>query len=138
MASTLREELASLKIERPNSAYSRTRGQRNPSSRRGGGGLRLLSWLLWLIPLSILGIAGVVAYQQYDQMRSRPEVTRGLVQRMTAGEAEKLLSAKGYLKSRYQAMIGTKVPGRVERMYVQEGMRVKKGDTLAVIEHNDM
>jgi len=88
--------------------------------------------------LSILGIAGVVAYQQYDQMRSRPEVTRGLVQRMTAGEAEKLLSAKGYLKSRYQAMIGTKVPGRVERMYVQEGMRVKKGDTLAVIEHNDM
>ena len=26
-------------------------------------------------------------------------------------KAEKLLSAKGYLKSRYQAMIGAKVPG---------------------------
>jgi RND family efflux transporter MFP subunit len=35
-------------------------------------------------------------------------------------------------------MIGTKVPGRVERMYVQEGMHVKKGATLAVIEHNDI
>jgi RND family efflux transporter MFP subunit len=35
-------------------------------------------------------------------------------------------------------MIGTKIPGRVERMYVQEGMKVRKGDTLAVIEHNDM
>ena len=35
-------------------------------------------------------------------------------------------------------MIGTKIPGRVERMYVHEGMKVKKGDTLAVIEHNDM
>ncbi len=57
---------------------------------------------------------------------------------MTTGEAEKLLSAKGYLKSRSQAMIGTKIPGRVERMYVHEGMKVKKGDTLAVIEHNDM
>src|SRR5262249_33181814 len=139
MASTLREELASLRIERPESEFSRTRLQQKPSSgRRGGRLLRLLSWLLWLIPLSIFAIAGVVVYRQYEQLRSRPEVTRGLVQRMTSGEAEKLLSDKGYLKSRYQAMIGTKIPGRVERMYVQEGMKVKKGDTLAVIEHNDM
>ena len=50
-----------------------------------------------------------------------------MVQRMTTGEAEKLLTAKGYLKSRYQAMIGTKLPGRVEKMCVQEGMKVKKG-----------
>ncbi len=57
---------------------------------------------------------------------------------MTTGEAEKLLTAKGYLKSRYQAMIGTKIAGRVERMCVEEGMKVKKGDTLAVIEHNDL
>ena len=72
-------------------------------------------------------------------MRSRPEVTRGLVQRMTSGRGgEAARRAKGYLKSRSQAMIGTKIPGRVERMYVDEGMKVKKGDTLAVIEHNDM
>jgi RND family efflux transporter MFP subunit len=139
MASTLREELASLKIERSDPFLSRGAPARKTAApRRGGGVLRLLSWLLWLIPLSILGVAGAVAYRQYDQLRSRPEVTRGLVQLMTAGEAQKLLTAKGYLKSRYQAMIGTKIPGRVERMYVQEGMKVKKGDTLAVIEHNDM
>src|SRR5579883_434872 len=138
MASTLREELASLKIERPSVGNGRVRGEARPSGSRGGGGLRLLSWLLWLIPLSLLGTAGAVVYRQYDQIRTRPEVVRGLVQLMTSGEAQKLLSAKGYLKSRYQAMIGTKVPGRVERMYVQEGMKVKKGDTLAVIEHNDM
>ena len=138
MASTLREELASLRIERPEPMYARTNVRRKAFRGRGGGGLRLLSWLLWLIPLSLLAIAGVVAYRQYDQIRSRPEVTRGLVQRMTSGEAQKLLSAKGYLKSQHQAMIGTKIPGRVERMYVKEGMKVKKGDTLAVIEHNDM
>ena len=57
---------------------------------------------------------------------------------MTSGEAAKLLSATGYLKSRSQAMIGTKIPGRVERMYVKEGLKVRKGDVLAVIEHNDM
>jgi RND family efflux transporter MFP subunit len=140
MASTLRDELASLRIERPEPAYSS--GPRTPKPgtvrRRGGGALRLLSFLLWLIPLGLLGVGGSFAYKQYDQIRSRPAVMRGLVERMTAGEAAKLLSAKGYLKSRSQAMIGTKIPGRVERMYVREGMKVKKGDTLAVIEHNDM
>ena len=35
-------------------------------------------------------------------------------------------------------MIGTKIPGRVEKMCVEEGMKVKKGDTLAVLEHNDL
>ncbi len=62
----------------------------------------------------------------------------GLVERMSWAEAASLLDAKGYLKSRSQAMIGTKIPGRVERMCVDEGMKVKKGDTLAVIEHNDL
>jgi RND family efflux transporter MFP subunit len=138
MASTLREELASLKIERPDPDFSRLRQKGKPSGRRRGSGLRLLSGVIWLIPLGLLGAAGVYGYRQYNEMRSRPEVTRGLVQRMTSGEAEKLLSAKGYLKSRSQAMIGTKIPGRVERMYVHEGMKVRKGDTLAVIEHNDM
>ena len=56
----------------------------------------------------------------------------------TAAEAATLLDANGYLKSRYQAMIGTKIAGRVEQMCVEEGMKVKKGDTLAVIEHNDL
>jgi RND family efflux transporter MFP subunit len=139
MASTLREELASLRIERSKPLQSRRTGDQEFSSHgSGGGGLRLLSWFLWLIPLSLLAVGGTVAYRQYDQMRSRPEVTVGLVQSMTAGEAEKLLTAKGYLKSRYQAMIGTKIPGRVEKMCVEEGMRVKKGDVLAIIEHNDM
>ena len=65
-------------------------------------------------------------------------MTVGLVQEMTTGEAEKLLTAKGYLKSRHQAMIGAKVPGRVEKMLVEEGSKVKKGDVLAVLEHNEL
>jgi RND family efflux transporter MFP subunit len=138
MAGTLREELASLKIDRPDPTFSRNNGHRKSSGRRGGGGLRLLSWVLWLIPVGLVAGAGVVAYRQYDQIRSRPQVTVGLVQRMTTGEAEKLLTAKGYLRSRYQALIGTKLPGRVEKMCVEEGMKVKKGDTLAVLEHNDL
>ena len=138
MASTLREELASLKIER--SEFDPSRAEKRWCYRvpPQGGGLRLLSWMLWLIPLSIIGGAGYVGYREYDRVRSKTEVTVGLVQRMTTGEAEKLLSAKGYLKSQKQAMIGTKVAGRVEEMRVREHDQVKTGDILAVIEHHDL
>ena len=82
MAATLREELASLKIDRPDSVWVRRNGDgdRKPlPRRRGGGGLRLLSWILWMIPLGVLAGAGVYGYRQYDQMRPRVEVTKGLV-----------------------------------------------------------
>jgi RND family efflux transporter MFP subunit len=134
MASTLRDDLASLKIERRESVGVDKGRQRGG----GGGGMGLLAFLLWLIPLSLLGVAGVYGYRQYEQVRSKTEVATGVVQMMTTGEAEKLLSAKGYLKSRYQALIGAKIPGRVERMFVEEGSKVKKGQVLAVLEHNDL
>lgn len=135
MASSLRDDLASLKIDRRSAVEPR--GPSQGGSRRDRGGIGLAALLVWLIPLSMIGTAGWFGYKQYEQIRSKPEVTVGIVQTMTSGEAEKLLSAKGYLKSRYQSMIGATIPGRVERMFVEEGDRVKKGDVLAVLEHDD-
>ena len=65
-------------------------------------------------------------------------MTTAVVQAMTTGEAEKLLSAKGYLKSRNQTDVGVKVPGRMEQILVEEGSHVRKGDLLAVLEHTDI
>lgn len=138
MASSLREELASLKIDRREPAVEYGVRER-PQGRRGGrGGFGFLAALIWLIPLGLLGVAGAYGYRQYEQFRSKIEVNTSVVQMMTTGEAEKLLSAKGYLKSRHQALIGAKIPGRVERMFVEEGSKVKKGQLLAVLEHNDL
>ncbi len=136
MSGTLRDELASLKIDRRGVEPSAT--PRQGRGARGDGGMGALAVLIWLIPLGMLGFAGVVGYRQYEKIRTKTEVTVGLVQTMTTGEAEKLLSAKGYLKSRYQAMIGAKIPGRVEKMFVEEGTKVKKGQVLAVLEHNEL
>ncbi len=140
MASSLRDDLASLKIDRKSgkaTVYDApVRVQRSSSGGSIGG--FFLTLLLWLVPLGLLGAAGVYGYREYDKIRARPEVSVGIVQTMTSGEASKLLSAKGYLKSRFQAMIGAKIPGRVEHMYVEEGSKVKKGDVLAVLEHNDL
>lgn len=148
MASSLRDDLASLKIDRhqkepreaPRDRQVRQEPERDRNSRRtrAGNGIGFATILLWLIPLTLVGTAASVAYQQYEKIRSKPEVSIGLVQTMTSGEADKLLSAKGYLKSRHQAMIGATIPGRVERMYVEEGSKVKKGEVLAVLEHDDL
>src|SRR5262249_2095613 len=70
--------------------------------------------------------------------RPKTVVEIALVQKMTAGEAEKLLSAKGYLKSLHQAKIGSRTPGRIVEPFVEEGSKVKKGQILAILEHNDM
>ncbi len=133
MAGTLREDLASLKIERRGS----TRPE--PSRPRGNGsGMGFLSALLWLIPAGLLAGAGSVAYFQYEKIKPRTEVTLAVVQEMTTGEAETLLSAKGYVKSEYQAMIGAKIPGRVARLFIKEGDEVPAGFVLAELEHRDL
>ena len=136
MAATLRDDLASLKIDRREREGPPERPSRG--GRGGSGGFGILALLIWTIPLGLVAGAGVYGYGQYEQFRSKTLVTVGLVQTMTTGEAEKLLSAKGYLKSRYQAMIGAKIPGRVERMFVEEGSVVKKGQVLAVLEHREL
>lgn len=137
MSGTLRDELASLKIDRGTRGPSYSQGQAS-RPRKAGRRLGVLSMLLWLIPLGLIGFGAAYGYRQYEQIRAKVEVTTGSVQTMTTGEAEKLLSAKGYLKSRFQAMIGAKIPGRVEKMYVEEGSQVKKGQILAVLEHNEL
>ena len=73
MAGTLRDELASLKIDRPDSIKSGHNGHRKSTGRRGGGVLRLLSWMLWLIPLGLLAAGGVYGYRpvRSDAVASR-------------------------------------------------------------------
>ncbi len=140
MSSTHRDDLASLKIDR--GGREATRPRRAPRRRGAQGGpglgLRLFSAALWLVPLAAIGAGGSYAYREYRQIRSQPQVSVGLIQAMTSGEAEKLLSAKGYLKSKNQATIGARVPGRVAILNVEEGTKVKKGDVLAVLEHDDL
>ena len=137
MASSLREELASLKIERRES-------YRPQPGRAGGLGMRLLSALLWLIPLALLGGVGTYGYLQYDRFKPKPKVSTAQVQAMTIGQAKTLLSAKGYIKSVNQAMIGSKMPGRVQQLLVKEGDRVRgprdgePGQVLAILEHEDL
>lgn len=153
MSSSLRDDLASLKIERTRSKPVRGRNDAKaplPSAedggpllrvrkrRRGGFGMALLSLLVWAVPLGLLAGGSYYGYQQYLKVKPRREIVVTVVQKMTAGEVEKLLSAKGYIHSRYQADVGARMAGRVQDVRVEEGDKVEKGDVLAILEHNDL
>ena len=85
MAGTLREELASLKIDRPNSIKAARNGHSKPPPRRGGGGLRLISWILWMIPLGSWQRRACTDIASTIRCGTRAEVTIGRVAREDLG-----------------------------------------------------
>ncbi|MEO8603254.1 MAG: efflux RND transporter periplasmic adaptor subunit [bacterium] len=118
----LRADLASLRIERAPTARRRPR-----SSRR------------WGLPLVIvlLLLAGAAAWA----LKTRPQTVRvALAQRSAPGEAgpAPLLSGSGYIVTgdRYVS-IGVRVPGRIDRYFVEEGQSVHKDDPLVQLDDRD-
>ena len=121
--SQLRADLQSLRIERA------------PASRRGrrGGGRR------WVMPVVIALLAAIGAAAWVVHNRPLP-VTVAVAQRVTAGQAgpAPLLSGSGYIVTgdRYVS-IGVRVPGRIDRYFVEEGQTVHKGDPLVQLDDRD-
>src|SRR4051794_35024146 len=72
MASSLRDDLASLKIDRHNpkvelrEAARAERPRRDLDRPRRRSGVGLATILLWLIPLSLLGTAGAIGYREFE------------------------------------------------------------------------
>lgn len=150
MSSSLKDDLASLKIDRANKrptaisapqAQSGAQVSYRPSGAvkvKKGLGWRLFTLAVWFIPIAIVATAAYLVRDQIGKMTPATEVKFATVQIMTESEIDKVLSAKGYLRSRNQAQVGAKAPGRVEVMAVEEGDKVEPGQILAVLEHNDL
>ncbi|MBI3465694.1 MAG: efflux RND transporter periplasmic adaptor subunit [Planctomycetes bacterium] len=88
----------------------------------------------------LLGVAigaGVYVWFLHAGDFLRPEVKTAVAEVRVPGMSDSVLRAQGYLKSRRQAAIGAKVPGRILKLYVEEGQRVEEGDVLAELEHAD-
>jgi RND family efflux transporter MFP subunit len=119
----LHEELSALRIDRS--------APRRPSV------LAVFAWLMLL--LAICGGAAGAAYWLFqDRLFPLPLVKTESARVMTLGQVSTQLTATGYLESRLQAAVGAKVPGRIARLPVVEGSKVKAGDVLAELEHADL
>jgi RND family efflux transporter MFP subunit len=117
----LRGELSALKIDR--------------SQRRRRSPFKLLVGLL----LAALGVAGAMSYQRLrDRLQPAQHVKTDAVRVLSVGQARAVLTATGYLESRRHAAVGAKASGRIKDLLFEEGTKVKKGDLLAVLEHEDL
>jgi HlyD family secretion protein len=119
--SDLSNDLASLRLDEPPAR-----------SRRG----------LWvtLAVLLVLASAGIFAWRSTAAMRAlavetiQPTVERG--GRAAAGTA--VLTASGYIVARREAIVSSKIQGRLSELRVEEGSVVREGEILARLESTDL
>ncbi|MGD9763302.1 MAG: efflux RND transporter periplasmic adaptor subunit [Candidatus Binatia bacterium] len=118
----LRNDLQSLRIERSAPPPPRPR-----QSRR---------WLSALL-IALVALAGAAAWA----LKARPLAVNVAIAQRSAdaqGAAIPLLSGSGYIVTgdRYVS-IGVRVPGRIDRYFVEEGQSVRKGDALVQLDDRD-
>jgi RND family efflux transporter MFP subunit len=116
------QDLSKLRIDRGEKVAGVSRVRR---SRR---------WL-WF-PLLVLAVAaGSVAYLR---MTAVHEVEVATVSTAYPSQAIALLNATGYVVPQRKASVGSKATGRMEWLGVQEGSKVKQGETIARLENRDV
>jgi HlyD family secretion protein len=121
LASDLSKDLASLRLD-----------ERPARSRRG-------LWLTLVVVIVLAGV-GLFAWRSTASLRAlevdtvQPTVDRG--ERAAAGTP--VLTASGYIVARRQAVVSSKIQGRLSELRVEEGSVVRDGETLARLESTDL
>ncbi len=119
----LKEQLRSLRIER-----ATTQGPSKPPRRR------------WPMGVAAVVVLALAAWARYRGVASTPTVTLATphVVRGDAPITAPVLSGSGYVITAEKTIaIGVRVPGRIERFFVDEGDHVKTGDLLARLDDRD-
>jgi RND family efflux transporter MFP subunit len=116
----LKHDLASLRLD-----------DDAPKSRRG----------LWigLIVLLVLGAGAAVAWRATATLRAMEveTVTPSIEQSGPSAAGTPILTASGYIVARREAVVSSKIQGRLSELRVEEGSVVKEGDVLARLESTD-
>lgn len=122
MADQLSTDLASLRIQRD-----------VPPNRRTA--LRyVIGAVLGVIGL---GAAYIVGAPYLEARVFRPEVGTTEMVLLSPAQSSVELTASGYVIAENKSRVSAKVPGRIAKLYVQEGDTVKAGDLIADLEDTD-
>ena len=79
-----------------------------------------------------LGLTGIVGFTVYQSRKNVVTVQTGKSQRM---DLTSVVSASGEIKPKTYVNIGANAFGKITKLYVKEGDRVKKGQLLAQLEN---
>jgi RND family efflux transporter MFP subunit len=113
VASNLKEELASLRIDQ---------------SARGGGSRRG-AWVVIALLLAVLAAGGWFWYKREPVVDVK--TATAAVRTGAAGAAGSILNGSGYVTARRRATVSSKVTGKVLDVFVEEGKAVRRGQVLA-------
>jgi membrane fusion protein, macrolide-specific efflux system len=86
---------------------------------------------VWMLAAVLVLVAACVGARQYINGGEEGAVQTARVER---GDLEKTVTSVGSLKPKDYVDVGTQVSGRVEKVHVEIGDRVKKGDLIAEID----
>jgi len=92
-------------------------------------------WPRWVA--AALGLLLLVSAGVYAVRGKTPVVEVAAAQAPGSGGQVALLNASGYVTPRRRATIAAKITARVTQMYADEGMHVKEGQILALLDDSD-
>jgi len=86
----------------------------------------------------VLLAAALLLYRGLHPSPMRVQVARAEpLGGVPGANATEILIANGYVVARQRASVSTEVAGRLERLFVEEGSRVRKGQVLGVLQNLD-
>lgn len=104
----------------------------------GDGSRRYRARFFLLLAVIVAIVVGVVAYGAF---RPRSVIVTVAPAEALAGRpgaaASEVLTANGYVVARQRAAVSTEVSGRLDRLFVEEGSRVRKGQVLGVLQNDE-
>ncbi len=92
-------------------------------------------WPRWLA--AALGLILLISAAVYAIRGKTPLVEVVAAQAPSAGGQVALLNASGYVTPRRRATVAAKITARVTQMYAEEGMHVREGQILALLDDSD-
>jgi RND family efflux transporter MFP subunit len=120
MSSSLKDDLAALKIDQ---------------SARAGGRSRT-----GVIVAGIVLLLGALAGAWYwgARVQAEPVRTAAVTAESGGGTAGAVLNASGYVTARRRATVSSKVTGKVMEVFIEEGQAVRKGQVLARLDDSQL
>ncbi len=91
---------------------------------------------MWRLTVSLILLASIIYY--FGGFISRVPVETGAVTSVYPSQAFTLLNATGYVVPQTKADVASKATGRLLRLDVEEGSRVRSGQVLAELENRDV
>jgi HlyD family secretion protein len=93
-------------------------------------------WSIWIIAILAAAVVGGAAYLGFHSTQANETATpqTPATVTVTLGGVQQSVTAPGYLVSAHETVLGARISGRLDTLYVRPGDAVQAGDVLAELE----